>query len=250
MASLIERRKAMANIAGPRYLYPSTEAYLVSVFGASGEIIYAEAERYAKQNPSIAPFINEDPMLVCSLGLSSVTARRYMRTDGSAVLYTGITPLSNTGVRTLVKTIQNQYNGGIFSAGTANDRYAVYDQNKYTYWFYPNAYGGTSVFFDNTPRILEYNIAGYFRIKDIIGNIIWVSDALNQIDCSGQLQTGFISPYASGRCDYAYLQVQTGSNIVANFVPFMRNNTMVWLDLVTLTIGNSTGTWTEVYEGL
>ena len=173
---------------------------------------------------ALAGYINEDPMMVCSLGLEveGVTMPiRWLVGDGTARIKTGIIPTANTGVRTIVKQTQDIMNGYVFSAGKREDRYAVYNQsNTIIYWYYPGSYASTGVSFGAIREII-YNVNGKFYIKDLAGNILFQRN-LTQTSCVAQIQTGtsnYDYSYNTGKDDFQFFEIYEGESIVFNGVP-------------------------------
>lgn len=240
-------------VFGSKWLLPLTMQAIVAAFGSEGTEVIRKTNDYlnriAQTDPAralqLAGFINEDPLLVCSLVETSKT--RWLVGDGSAKIITDVVPSANTGVKVLMKKISSVHNSFVFSAGTLNDRYGVYDQgNVLLYWYYPSGYKSTGVSYSNT-LLIEYNIDSRISIKDISGNELYGA-TLNQIDCSGALQTGSSTTYPNGVDEYQYMIAETDG--VENFhgVPMQRTDgTCGMLDIISGTFhpnANTQGSFT------
>lgn len=228
---------------------------IMAAFGADGTAVIAATNEYLNgiaasdkaKATALAGFINEDPMMVCSLGLEpqGVTMPiRWLVGDGVARIKTGIIPTANTGVRTIVKQTQDIMNGYVFSAGKREDRYAVYNQsNTIIYWYYPGSYASTGVSFANIREII-YNVNGNFYIKDMSGNILF-QRTLTQTTCVAQIQTGtsnYDYSYNTGKDDFRLFEIYEGSSIVFNGVPCKHNGQSGLYDIESMTWkGNEAG---------
>lgn len=88
-------------LGGPDWLAAATKAAILSAFGAEGAGVIQATNAYLnaiaatdrEKAQALAGFINEDPMLVCSIVETSKT--RWLKGDGNAYIDTGIAPRSN-----------------------------------------------------------------------------------------------------------------------------------------------------------
>ena len=240
-------------VIGGNWLLSATQQAIIAAFGAeegiavirrTNDYLNALALTDTTRAQQLAMFINEDPMLVCSLVETSKT--RWLVGDGKAKIITDVVPSANTGVKVLLKKISSVHNSFAFSAGTLNDRYGVYDQgNILLYWYYPNGYKSTGVSYSNT-LLIEYNIDSRISIKDISGNELYGA-TLNQIDCSGVLQTGSSTTYPNGVDSYEYMIAETNGVEVFHGIPCTYQGEAGMLDIISGTFhpnANTEGAFT------
>ena len=241
------------------WLNDETRSELNIAFGTGGTAVINATEEYlntlSKSSEQRATYlaerINEDALLVCSLGLepSGITMPvRWLVNNNSGKMYTGITPLSNTGVRLITRNTQNLHNGSVFSAGVTDDRYAMYEQDRsLIYWYYPGSYASTGIGFA-TPRRVEYNIDNKLRVSDLQGTQLFQTN-LNQRNCSDELMIGwkYISS-PNGYNDYALFEVVNGNGeIIGKFTAYDDNGTVKCLDIQNCRFATIDGTFSISY---
>lgn len=258
-------------------LKPATRAAILAAFGQTdGKAVIKATNAYlnaiAATDPTkataLAGFINEDPMLVCSLGLQPQGVQMPIRgliTDGSAWIDTGW--VANGGMKAKIGAkilVNKSYYFGSHntpSQGVTND----YNRNQFNI---PNI--GT-----NNAR---FNVLGSIG-NDIANKIEW--SMYNNIECSsiqgdGHLEVngttiqftfnGTLAPlntvvlfyyyYAPNQnvCDgdgCSFIELwDKDSNKVREMYPFIRNGVLGMIDTITLTFyqnANTSGSFTIEY---
>lgn len=244
-------------VIGGKWLLSATQQAIVAAFGAEGTEVIAKTDDYLNQIATTDPqralqisgFINEDPMLVCSLVETSKT--RWLVGDGEAYIDTGIVPGgrklatkskfyiqgTNTTWATMVGSgvTDNTDNYRPICKKTSTNQWRLKIGGYNTY--YPNA--------DSKPHTVEVNTPqGMF----ILDGVVLDSTAQRSVPASNTRSlwifndNGGSGENAMGGC--AFVQIIEQEDI-AHFLPFRRNGQMEMLDLVTGTLATRVGTFTE-----
>jgi hypothetical protein len=251
---------------GKFWLTAATKQAIMAAFGVDGTAVIAATNDYLNgiaasdkaKATALAGFINEDPMMVCSIvdtpkyrGLITVGGA-WFQTDfvatGGMLAYMGVKPVSG-------KTFQIGSHNTSAQGGTNNYNRNIIFGNKTT-----NRVGAEvlNVLSNNTlDGKLDYTIYNdlelctygtpYFKVN---GNLKTLSNP------SGTLapQTPVVidygqyggSPTDSEGVGISYLTLyDKDGNLARTYVPFKRNNVMELLDLETGTLATRTGTFTE-----
>ena len=120
-----------------RWLHPLTQHAIVAAFGAEGTEVIRKTNDYlnllAQTDPqraqALAMFINEDPLLVCSLVETSKT--RWLVNDGVSYINTGFIPNTNSSVECMYQVITHS-GGANAILGCRNVR----GQDEFMIWIY------------------------------------------------------------------------------------------------------------------
>ena len=247
-------------VIAPWHIDAATQQAIIAAFGREeGIAVIRRTNDYLNRIATtdlqrallLAGFINEDPMLVCSLVETSKVRGIY--TNGSAYAKTDIVPDSTTKVSTYAKR-----------AYTGNYKYIFGSQGsagKSSYYFFgannSNWYcevKGSNMNFGSALQDVRYKIE-FSLEKAVIDGTEYTIGATT-------LGTNTV-PMAIGRCinasgasydnpwigsiDKEFI-IEKGGAAVAHFVPFKRNGEMELLDILTGTLATRVGTFTEIIE--
>lgn len=151
-------------VFGSKWLLPLTLQAIVAAFGAEGTEVIAKTNDYLNQIATTDPqralllagFINEDPMLVCSLVETSKT--RWLVGDGKAYVDTGLKANSGTYLET---KFYGPNNIGARD-GEGKNMFMMHTQSN-TYFIDLNTtYYNTNITANEIPHILVIdNVKGY-----------------------------------------------------------------------------------------
>lgn len=252
-------------------LTSATRAAILAAFGQTdGKAVIKATNRYLNQlaasdrdkATALAGFINEDPMMVCSLGLEvqGVTMPiRYCVTDGVAYIDTGIVGTQNTHLR--CKTIlleDTTVTVAIFGADIN------YVSRNFTAWLHWSTYdsvgfGGQQKNGSRTPLNVPFELDAnktHWTNTKLDGTPIW--------DITFNTPSAFTTPSTMAlftyrrngvpsvdtkRHGHAECEIEDG-NTHKFFIPFIRNNVNGMLDLVGGTFyanAAASGTFTEAF---
>lgn len=260
-ASLGEYRITAAAIGGQwvmgGWLKTATQQAIVAAFGAeegkavikaTNDYLNAIAATDTARAQQLSAFVNEDPLLVCSLVETSKVRGVY--TDGSAYAKTTIVPDSTTKVSTYVKRAATSSYKNIFgsqgSAGKSSYYFLGANNNS---WYCEVK--GSNMGFGSALQDVRYRIEFSLEKAVIDGTEYAIgATALGEntvpmaigrcINAKGSI---YDNPWI-GSIDKEFI-IEQGGAVVAHFVPFKRNGEMELLDLVTGTLATRVGTFTE-----
>ena len=232
------------------YLSPAAIADITAAFGAEAAQVISRTKKYLSaiartdttRAQQLALFINEDPLLVCSLVETSKT--RWLVGDGNAYIITELTASADSEYETKVipSTKQNATYFALFGCGYEHTTYIGSNQvnhnGKYGDVFNEcknaveitiklGSYG--FILNDGEPRVLSnsYN-------AQIGGRNMWIFHA--NIG-NGAIWTGFM----------AYYKQTKGGSQYADLIPYNNGTECGMLDLVTYTFypnANTSGQFT------
>ena len=225
----------------------ATNAYLTALAGTD-----------PTKASALAGFINEDPMLVCSLGLQpqGVTMPiRTMYTDGTAYSITDITPNSTTKTYTAVRRAATGKYKYIFGACGSAGKSSYYFIGANNNSWYNEVRGDNNNFGTATQGVhyvLEFTTL-YTKVDGVQYNhggtgVLGTNTAKMAIGRAINASKGIYDNPWIGSIDY--LIVETDGAVARQFLPFYdkKMEKMVWLDVLTGDYTSNFGTWTEKFE--
>lgn len=243
-----------------KWLLPATKQAIVAAFGAEGTEVIAKTNDYlnriATTDPQrallLAGFINEDPMLVCSLVETSKT--RWLVTDGLACIQTQTILDGHSNITSYCKVPAN-----IAGKQTLWCARETTNTNTYTSFLLGSSiradYGSTqTTTVRDIPRGKDtklQSIDGCFYLNgEKLTNRDFVSfSTANGVSLFASYQTGGAAPYTNvhnGFMQGAFIVEQEGEQ-VANICPFIRNGENGMLDIISGTFhpnANTSGAFT------
>jgi hypothetical protein len=240
------------------WLLSATLQAIVAAFGAEGTEVIRKTNDYlnriATTDPQralqISGFINEDPLLVCSLVETSKT--RWLVGDGKAWIDTGIVPTLTTEVETTIK-YDEPLSGSVYfwGVGTGGAETCFRQQSDkflgFRAWYSAAFTVPITAEQGRGYDIVVHSHSGeqYIVIDGVKYAAGAATSANNSVTCL--LYTmNFNGPYTSGmkKCSFGKFKITTES-ATAHFVPFRRNGQMELLDILTGTLATRVGTFTE-----
>lgn len=247
-----------------QYLLLATLQAIVAAFGAEGTEVIAKTNDYlnriATTDPQrallLAGFINEDPMLVCSLVETSKT--RWLVGDGKAWILLPVTfDTTNCNLLQMEAKVKTYSTTGwrVHGKGSVNCRY--FGMNNQTMF----AYGNNSDIVTNvsaTPYLgkeVTYNldfVAKRYKVEYGGNNIVDVSftptstSGTNNLSLFAWQNNGALGEV--NKSDIAYATYGFAGEQVANFIPMQRTDgTCGMLDIISCTFhpnANTQGSFT------
>jgi hypothetical protein len=237
-------------------LLPATKQAIVAAFGAEGTEVIAKTNDYlnriALTDPQralqISGFINEDPLLVCSLVETSKT--RWLVGDGKAYVDTGVIPTDAT-LYEIVGSINPTSNSSLLGLHIGSNIYnyiAGYLTNAQFKGFVVN--WGTGTHFQeagvkdaNLHRHKFDRITGEYNVDD--NSVILTVGATASTDT---LKLFANSPY-NNRCsgNVVECKMSNGTTPIREMYPFIRNGENGMLDIISGTFhpnANTAGEFT------
>ena len=128
------------------WLKAATQQAIMAAFGVDGPAVIRATNEYLNgiaasdkaKATALAAYINEDPMMVCSLGLEpqGVTMPwRYIATDGNSHFDLGVTVTADSVVTYKGYVLCEYASGALFMAGTTSNNYmyGMYNGSAATY---------------------------------------------------------------------------------------------------------------------
>lgn len=225
-----------------KWLQPATQLAILAAFGAEGTEVIAKTNDYlnriATTDPQralqISGFINEDPMLVCSLVETSKV--RGLLFDGNTYIDTGI--VGNTITNMSMKMYWTEVENGYHINGSADNMQIGVNANKW------HNYNTSSTAF----QVGKY--------ADIVAE---VKDGKWNTYVDGQQILSFSTPSRgttythtigcwNGSQGKLYWCKQVVAEAIVNdhrYLPFRRNGQMELLDILNGTLATRVGTFTE-----
>lgn len=270
MANLLERRNMMMPISDA-WLNKQTMQVLLTAFGADGPAVIKETKGYLSNIAvgdinnayTLAGFINEDPMMVCNLGLEPQLAVlpampiRWILGDGNAKIYTGITNYDRIVLNVIFDSFPgcNVFGYGYADNGVTRRKNFSFNSSSYPTFGFGDGESGyyqtSGGWYLNTIYEIEaiFQANFYSELKqDGIRLYSGTASRTGEIECSvmginnnNGLGTGGMK--GKGREFVLY----NGNDIVGHFVPFKRSGAMELLNFVSGTIATRVGTFTEYY---
>ncbi len=244
------------------WLKTATQQAIFGAFGDDGKAVINATNAYLNgiaasdrdKATALAWFINEDPMMVCSLGLEPQGVTMPIRvayTSGDCIFKTTLKPASGiTYGAKLIATAYNQPEMSIFGSRTSNDTNTFLLQIMSQQWR-TQSFGGWTLYGSaslNTIYVAEFSYKGIWvnGSKIASGNYTptsAMSDIWLGVNNSGGSPHG---AYFIGGYDQFYRKDENG-NITNLLLPIKRNNTMELVDVYTGTLATRTGTWQEKF---
>lgn len=240
-----------------KWLQSATQLAIVAAFGAEGTEVIRKTNDYlnriATTDPQrallLANFINEDPMLVCSLVETSKTRWLVNSADGNYI----VTPfLPDYGITYGATVIQHSTEASkaysVFGSRTTQSSsflLQIMDSKWRSQSFGGWATYGTAKL--NVAYNVEFNfkgikvdgtqiVSGDYKPSPAITNSIWLVVNNNANAPHGSY---FIGGYAD------FYRKDENGEITNRLVPFRRNGQMEMLDILTGTLATRVGTFTE-----
>lgn len=215
-----------------RGLLPDTKNSIIDTLGIDA---WMQTLDYVRQKPELVPFINEDPMLVCSL--VETNKMRWLVGDGKAYIQTEYIPTYDEMVSISFLLTKHQSIMALFgsrnTAGQANagSYEAFIDQSKYRMdYAKSNADYATYIIALDT-AITVTQRKGYLKINDTVAYSSSAShEECKYPFCIFTLNNGG-SPMTTHTidCHFGFVKGDT-----AHFIPCQHNGTCGMLDLVSL----------------
>lgn len=263
MANLLERRNMMMPLSD-NWLDKQTIQTLLTAFGAGGSAVIKETNAYLNNIAGgdfnkaymLAGFINEDPMMVCSLGLQPQGISmpiRWLVGDGQSWIGTSIIPTDNTIVETKIKVL-NRITSHIVVFGSRDD---VVEQFYISFAFHISDkirldFASTRLETANAVQDGVYSIE-FGKTKAIINKVSYgtFSDNLG----SGALPVYLMAGNNSGEPQYGtglaapMFKMKEGGTITHHFIPLLSATRNGMVDLVNATFNPNQGTghFTDTY---
>ena len=248
------------------WLKRATRQAILGAFGDDGTAVIKATNEYLDgiaasdrdKATALAGFINEDPMMVCSLGLEpqGVTMPiRWLYNNGSAYFDTGCSGNQNTTMDILFKRYTTSADRAICGhRDSTNTRCCwIFEAGAGLQVGYGNAYGNMSSACEVGKAYRVYTEKGvsykYIQVRIDNNATDEVSLALNNFTNNTSTET--IGKWSGGlitTMDFAYytmLQDVNGND--HKFVPIKRSGVMELIDLETGTLATRVGTFTESF---
>lgn len=228
-------------------LTAATKSAIIAAFGEiEGNNLWYKAVAYSAYNPRITPFINEDPMLVCSL--VEMNKKRYLYPDKVGNYFdTGFNAKVAPTCEVLMMATNNNDTDYWGNSSTINNAHYYADFTK-TLQYY--RYGtGTAI---NTGVALPIGEAHLWLVGKEIkldGELRYTTSNV-YTPSESQLPILIFRSHRVRSSTYklAMFRIYDGEELCHTFVPFKRNGEMELLDIVTLKLATRVGTFTEVIE--
>ena len=244
-------------VIGGKWLLSATRQAIVAAFGAEGTEVIAKTNDYLNQIATTDPqralqlanFINEDPMLVCSLVETSKTRWLVNSADGNYI----VTPfLPDYGITYGATVIQHSAEASkeysVFGSRTTQSSsflLQIMDGKWRSQCFGGWLTYGTAKL--NVAYNVEFNfkgikvdgtqiVSGDYKPSPAITDSIWLVVNNNANAPHGSY---FIGGYAD------FYRKDENGEITNRLVPFRRNGQMELLDILTGTLATRVGTFTE-----
>ena len=245
-------------VMAPWHIAPVTQQAILAAFGAEeGMVVISKTNDYlnaiAATDPAraqrLANFINEDPLLVCSLVETSKTRWLVNSADGNYIVTPFLPDYGITYGATVIQhsaTVGKEYS--VFgSRTTLNSSFLLqimdgkWRSQCFGGWL---TYGTANL---NVAYNVEFNfngikvdgtqiVSGDYKPSTAITDSIWLVVNNNANAPHGSY---FIGGYAE------FYRKNENGEITNRLVPFKRNGQMEMLDLVTGTLATRVGTFTE-----
>ena len=213
-----------------------------------------EILKYVNGYPELVPFINEDPMIVCSLGIEGLPIR-WLVGDGKAYCNTGIFGNQNFTAKARAKMIDKTSVSTyqcVFGARVADMQRAVNVTFMYPSGYY-TGFGDVSEDFiegGGAGVITDFELSKYgawINREKVMNGTNNVFTTPNEIALFSRHDQGALNARPlNGAISY----VGFGGDTKAYFVPFLHGNQAGMIDLVSLTFhpnANSSGSFTIEY---
>ena len=240
----------------PWHIAPAAMQAILAAFGEEGTQVIKATNDYLNaiaatdtaRAQQLADFINEDPLLVCSLVETSKVRGIY--TDGSAYAKTTIVPDSTTKVSTYAKRAATGSYKYIFgsqgSAGKSSYYFLGANNNQ---WYCEVK--GSNMNFGSALQDVRYKIE-FSLEKAVIDGTEYTIGATTLGTNTVPMAIGKCINASGGNYDNPWIGsidkefiIEQGGSVVAHFVPFRRNGEMELLDILTGTLATRVGTFTE-----
>ena len=212
-----------------------------AVLGATNAYLNALAATDPTKATALAGFINEDPMLVCSLGLQpkGVTMPiRMLEIVGKSYFKSGEMMRAGIGIESLL--FITAANGELWGTGNRNKRmtsWAIGGNN----WRYMGQHISVPNWCPTTKPIkVRQDYTGVYIDGVKNGSYPTVTGTTEY-----EVWLGGHDSFMSGRA--AYWLMFDYDTMIHCFYPIKRNNTMELVDVYTGTLATRTGTWTEKF---
>ena len=247
-------------VIGGKWLLSATLQAIVAAFGAEGTEVIAKTNDYLNQIATTDPqralllagFINEDPMLVCSLVETSKT--RWLVTDGLACIQTQTILNGLSNITSYCKVPANLTgNQALWCARETTNT------NTYTSFLLGSSiradYGSTQTTTGrDMPRGKDTKLQSidgcfYLNGEKLTNRDIVSFSTVNGVSLFASYSTGGAAPYTNmskGFMQGAFIVEQEGEQ-VANICPFIRNGENGMLDIISCTFypnANTEGSFT------
>ena len=249
------------NVSGS-WLTPVTRNTIKTAFGdVMGTTVINATIAYFNDLPPIQAqklslLVNEDPMMVCSLGLNVENMPiRTMYTDGTTYSITELIPNSTTKVNTAVRRYATGAYKYIFgSCGTAAKQSYYFLGTNGDQWY--NEVRGSNNNFGTATVQVHYTLE-FTTLYTKVDGVQYDHGGSGVLGANTtQMTIGRAATAAGGIYDNPwigtidYIIVETNGTIVGNFLPFYdkRREMMVWVDTRTGNYAQNVGTWVEKYE--
>lgn len=239
-------------VFGSKWLLPATQLAIVAAFGsAEGTEVIAKTNDYlnriATTDPQrallLAGFINEDPMLVCSLVETSKT--RWLVGDGKAYVDTGLLPLKDEMVELKYMQVKAQPSGGgysIFGCRVSGSYYTLQQIGSTIRTSVGNSWIITNIV---TELNKEVTIARSNNNVYENGELIYSSTAAFNPPTLPMYLFTMNSYGTPEQFDSELLIGEAKFGERAYYLPFRRNGQMELLDILTGNLATRVGTFTE-----
>lgn len=232
------------------WLLSATKQAIVAAFGAEGTEVIRKTNDYlnriATTDPArallLAGFINEDPMLVCSLVETSKVRCIYPTAVGN-YFDTDYNPTIAPTAEVLMRARNNNDTDYWGNSQMEGSCYYANFQSSLSYYRYGSSTSQNTGCALPIGEWLEWSVGKEVRVNGELRYTCSSNYAPNAAQKSIRIFNSHRNYPAS--YDLARFGLRDGENLVRYFVPFRRNGQMEMLDLVTGTLATRVGTFTE-----
>jgi hypothetical protein len=214
-------------------LTTQTKALILATFGETeGKKVFGQAVTYAIEHPNIVPFINEDPLLVCSLVETSKT--RWLVGDGVAWILTNVEVRNTIGFNAYAVSHRIGTNTLVYG-GNASGRLGIsyYDgENKYVLHYNSTYHIKNNYPAQSVPHLFSYNVQnGKFLIDgQQYDSWTWSSNPSGAKFGIFAANTGAEKSFAD--IQFVEFVDNQPNDQVAHFVPCQHDNQAGMLDII------------------
>ena len=208
---------------------PYSAAATAALKDAFSAAQWATIRDYGFAHPALVPFINEDPMLVCSL--MELGKIRYLKGDGASWIDMGIK--LGTGTKTLIKFkySKNPVGNKSLVAGVGCQQ-VHYNNNTAYYQYAGNWNAANTAFVKDTVYEVETNFGSSQQHMKINGTIKkTTSSGGTQSPSTNTFVFSAGSDGSSAEFDAEFCKAWSGDTLIKEFVPFVSTNRNGMLDI-------------------
>lgn len=227
-----------------KWLTKAIQAAIVGAFGGDGWAVIKATNAYlngiAATDPTkaqaLAAFINEDPMMVCSLGLSVEGVTMPIRTlngDGTAWINTGFLLNDGHNLKMTVRASNMQQDITLCGAGAVGGSFYVgiiAGKHYYAYNYY-DVNTNVTAYTDHDYTMIMDNILGSYSVYDHTTRQMDYSTTFNPVSRKSAKPL-ILFAYATGQTSVlnakpthiAYAEIERSNGDKKHFVPFKKKD--------------------------